>query len=218
MATPRFRRPIKVGMRKVESESISSILNLEPTLSKRSATHESDPEKSAQSSESMPEQDAVVADLAALEAELERMGKERESLHGQLLRTMADMQNYKRRVEQERAQAQLRASESLIKELLPVLDSFDRTIASLESGATAASMSEGIRSVEKQLRTVLQNRKLQRIATVGETFDPNLHEAILIEAESDKKEGTIVEELEAGYMLGDQVVRPARVKVSKGIS
>ena len=187
-------------------------------MSKRSAMHESKPENSAQSTDAMPEQEAVVADLAALEGELDRMAMERESLHGQLLRTMADMQNYKRRVEQERTQFHLRASEALIKELLPVLDSFDRTMASLESGANAASMREGIRSVEKQLRTVLNNRKLMRIATVGEAFDPNLHEAILIDTESDAREGTIVEEREAGYKLGDQILRPARVKVAKGIS
>ena len=164
----------------------------------------------------MPEQDAVVADLAALEGELERMANEREALHGQLLRTMADMQNYKRRVEQERAQIQLRASEGVLKELLPILDSFDRTIASIDSGASPGSMIEGIRSVEKQLRTVLEARKLKRVPTVGQAFDPTLHEAILIDPDSEQPEGTIVEELEAGYILGDQVLRPARVKVAKG--
>lgn len=194
--------------------SFSLFLNLEQDLSKRVTTQENDPESS--SPDHMPEQDAVVADLAALEGELDRMAKERESLHGQLLRTMADMQNYKRRVEQDRAQTQLRASEGLLKELLPILDSFDRTVASIESGASPVSMVEGIKSVEKQLRTVLEGRKLKRIPTVGQIFDPVLHEAILVDAESDQPEGTIVEELDAGYTLADQVLRPARVKVSKG--
>jgi len=187
-------------------------------LSKRVPTHENDPDSpSSSAADQMPEQDAVVADLTALESELERMAKERESLHGQLLRTMADMQNYKRRVEQDRAQTQLRASEGLLKELLPILDSFDRTIASIDSGASPISMVEGIKGVERQLRTILEGRKLKKIPTVGQLFDPVLHEAILVDAESSEPEGTIVEELEAGYTLADQVLRPARVKVAKGI-
>jgi molecular chaperone GrpE len=164
----------------------------------------------------MPEQDAVAADLTALEAEIEKIARERETLHEQLLRTMADMQNYKRRVEQERQQIQLRATEALLRDLLPVLDSFDRTIASIHAGASPVSVMEGAKSVDRQLRGVLESRKLKRIASKGEMFDPALHEAILVDPDSELPQGTIVEELEAGYLLGDQVLRPARVKVAKG--
>jgi molecular chaperone GrpE len=160
---------------------------------------------------------AVAADIAELESKLAKMAHDRESLHDQLLRTVADMQNFKRRVEQERSAVQLRATESLLRDLLPVLDSFERTLKAAELGASPESMAEGIRGVDRQLRSVLENRRLSRIAATGEKFDPALHDAILIDSESDQPEGTVVEELEAGYKLGDQVVRPARVRVAKGV-
>ena len=175
-------------------------------------------EMSAGVPENSPEQDALVADLQRLEQNLEQMAKEREGLHEQLLRTMADMQNYKRRVEQERVALQTRATEALLKDLLPVLDSFDRTLAAASNGASPESMAEGVRGVDRQLRTVLESRKLTRIPSVGLHFDPELHDAILIDPSSDQPEGTIVEELEAGYRLGDSVLRPARVRVAKGLA
>mgnify|MGYP000882931812 CR=1 FL=1 len=165
----------------------------------------------------LAEAQAVVESFRQLESELDRIAKEKESLHEQLLRTMADMQNYKRRVEQERQAIQLRAAEGVVRDLLPVLDSFDRTLAAAAKGASLESMLEGVKGVDRQLRSVLEARRLSRVATVGEKFDENVHEAILVDAESDLPEGTIVEELEAGYRLGDQVLRPARVKVAKGL-
>jgi molecular chaperone GrpE len=169
------------------------------------------------SAETSPEQAALTADIAELEAKLEKMAQDRESLHDQLLRTMADMQNFRRRVESERGQIQLRASEALLRDLLPVLDTFDRTLKAAEVGASAESMAEGIRGVDRQLRSILENRRLTRIAAAGQHFDPALHDAVLVDQVSDQPEGTIVEELEAGYMLGDQVLRPASVKVAKGV-
>lgn len=163
------------------------------------------------------EHDAVAADIAELEAKLEKMAQDRESLHDQLLRTIADMQNYKRRVEQDRGLIQVRATESLLKDLLPVLDSFERTLKAAESGASPQSMADGIRGVDRQLRALLEGRRLTRIPAAGQKFDPALHDAILVDAESELPEGTIVEELETGYLLGDQVLRPARVRVAKGV-
>lgn len=165
----------------------------------------------------LPDPEVVVEAFRGLEAELERIAGEKDALHEQLLRTMADMQNYKRRVEQDRQALQLRATESLLNDLLPVLDSFDRTLAAAQKGASLESMVEGIMGVDRQLRTTLEARRLSRVATVGHKFDENVHEAILVDPDSEAPEGTIVDELEAGYRLGDIVLRPARVKVSKGL-
>jgi len=191
-------------------------------LSKRGATSnlnsKTKKHEAEQEGEISPEQAALNADITELETKLEKMAHDRESLHEQLLRTMADMQNYKRRVEQERASIQLRATESLLKDLLPVLDSFDRTLKAAQGGASLESMTEGIRGVDRQLRHTLDSRRLSRMEVVGKPFDPLLHDAVLVDAESDQPEGTIVEELEAGYTLGDQVLRPARVRVAKGIA
>ncbi len=165
-----------------------------------------------------PEQDALLADLKRLEVDLQRIADERESLQSQLLRTVADMQNYKKRVELERQALRIRATEDLLRDLLPVLDSFERTVAAAESGASSESMAEGIKGVERLLRSALESRSLKRVPSMGQHFDPNVHEALAVVAESDQPEGTIVEELEAGYTLGGQVIRPARVKVAKGLS
>ena len=168
--------------------------------------------------ENSPEHAALTADIAELEAKLGKMAQDRESLHDQLLRTMADMQNYRRRVESERGQIQLRATEALLRDLLPILDTLDRTLRAAEAGASSESMAEGIKGVDRQLRSVLERSRLTRIASAGKQFDPALHYAVLVDQESDQPEGMIVEELEAGYLLGDQVLRPARVKVAKGIA
>jgi molecular chaperone GrpE len=193
-------------------------------LPKRVPTSHTDPEDPTrepshepQESEPMPEQEAVVADLKALETELERMASERETLHSQLLRTMADMQNYKRRVEQEREQTRQRASEALLSELLPALDSFERTLQAAEGGASREALLEGVKGVHRQLWTSLERRKLERIPSVGAAFDPNLHDAIMIAPDAQEPEGTILEEFESGYTLNGQVLRPARVKVAKGV-
>lgn len=190
-------------------------------MAKRGAAPETESKKKIENVEdsSAPDLDpeTVLNAFRGLERELEKIGKEKETLHDQLLRTMADMQNFKRRVEQERQALQLRATEGLLRDLLPVLDSFDRTLSAAQSGASLDSMKEGVRGVDRQLRGILEGRRLSRISTVGGSFDERLHEAILVDMESEQPVGTIVEELEAGYLLGEQVLRPARVKVAKGL-
>lgn len=166
----------------------------------------------------MPEQEALVADFQRLEEDLQRLSNERESLHNQLLRTIADMQNYKSRVEQERQALRVRATEDLLRDLLPILDSFERTARAAEAGASAESIAEGVRGVEKLLRSKLESRSLKQVPAMGAHFDPAIHDAIAVVADSEEPAGTIVEVLENGYTLGGQVIRPARVKVAKGLS
>lgn len=146
----------------------------------------------------------------------ELLTQELNDLKDQLLRTMADFQNFRKRAQQDKQLTQRLATEDLIRDLLPILDNFDRTVAAAGQGATMESLLEGVGLVHRQMLTILSQRNLERIKTTGEIFDPEFHEAIATEPNPDVPEGTIIAELEAGYRLGDRTVRPARVRVARG--
>jgi molecular chaperone GrpE len=154
-------------------------------------------------------------ELERLKELVQELSAEREGLRDQLLRALADMQNLRKRAQLERAATQRFATESLIRELLPVLDNFERTIAAMESGASFESLVEGVKSVDRQLRSVLEGQALSRISAQGESFDPAVHEAVAAHETRELPEGTVVEELEPGYRIADTVIRPAKVRVSK---
>lgn len=156
----------------------------------------------------------VEEDLRALQDVIARLTTERDQAQDQALRTMADFQNYRKRNQSEAAQLRQFATENLVVELLPVLDNFQRTVAHLESGASVEAALTGVKAVERQLRTVLESQNVRKIDSVGQPFDPEIHEAIGMET-SDLPDNTVTTEVEAGYRMGDKVIRPARVKVAK---
>ena len=131
------------------------------------------------------------------------------------LRVMAEFQNYRKRNQAEVALLRALATEAFVTDLLPVLDNFERTIAHLDAGATVESLLGGIKAVERQLRSVLEGQRVSRIPAVGQPFDPALHEAVASE-ESELPAETVLEEIQPGYRMGEKVIRPAIVKVSKG--
>ncbi len=140
---------------------------------------------------------------------------ERDQLRDQLLRSVADLQTFRRRALAEKDEIRKYGMQDLVELLLPVLDNFERTVRSLESGADSESVMQGVGMIEKQLRTVLEGSSVQRIIAVGQHFDPSLHEAVELVPSSDMEPGTIVEELSPGYRIHDRVIRPARVKVTQ---
>ncbi len=131
------------------------------------------------------------------------------------LRALADYQNLNRRAREEKEALRRFATENLVSALLPVLDNFERTINHLQAGADPEKMLSGVRIVEKQLRQILEGQNLRRIDVLGQLFDPDLHDAISMEASEEHEDDTIIAEIEAGYRMGDKVIRPARVKVVK---
>ena len=147
--------------------------------------------------------------------DFEKLSEDYQELQNQLLRTVADMQNMRKRFQQEAHQTRIFATEDLVRELLPILDSFERTIQSAEQGASAESVLEGIRAVDRQMRSALERRGVTRVKAHGEPFDPDVHEAIGTEETHEHPEGTVTGEVEAGYKMAEKVIRPARVRVSK---
>jgi len=153
--------------------------------------------------------------LAALQAQIETMTQERATLYDQLLRRQAEFENYRRRVDRERSETYTRARAEVLLELLPVIDNFERALASLEnSGGDAESLRHGVELIHKQFKDALTKFGLEPVESVGQTFDPHVHEAVTIEPTDKHKENTIIEEFQRGYKLGEKLLRPAKVKVA----
>jgi molecular chaperone GrpE len=128
-----------------------------------------------------------------------------------LKRLAADFENYKKRTAREQAALSARATEGLVKELLPIVDDLERALQAAEEHEEA-KLEEGVRLVHRQLTSALEREGLAEIETNGK-FDPHVHEALLSQP-SDDDEGSVLEVLQKGYRLGDRVLRPARVVVA----
>lgn len=129
-----------------------------------------------------------------------------------LQRERADAANIRRRHEAELTGLRGRVKASVIHDLLPVIDNFERALKHVPKELQNSDYIKGIQSIVKQFEKTLAEMGVERIKTVGEHFDPHLHEAVGME-EGDGKHEIVSEELQAGYKLGDQVIRHAMVKV-----
>jgi molecular chaperone GrpE len=147
---------------------------------------------------------------------LEVAKAEAQKFRDQLLRTAADFDNYRKRARREAEDAQRRGKEGVLKELLPVFDNLERAATSAETAADAKSVAEGIRMVLRQFSSTLDRIGIQRVAAVGQPFDPGLHEAIQHIDSNEHEAGRVAAEVQAGYQMGEHLVRAALVVVSKG--
>jgi molecular chaperone GrpE len=139
--------------------------------------------------------------------------RERDDYLDALRRLKAEFDNYRKRVAREQGDLVARASERLVKQLLPVLDDFERTLEAAERHE-AAQLEDGVRLVHRGLADALQREGLVEVETDG-PFDPHTQEALLSQP-SEAAEGTVIQVLQKGYRLGDRVLRPARVVISAG--
>jgi molecular chaperone GrpE len=155
-----------------------------------------------------------VEDEAAPESELEALARERDEYLETLQRTAAEFDNYRKRVQRDQASLVARAGERLVRELLPVLDDLERALEAAEEHEEA-KLEEGVRLVHRSLADALRREGLEEIAADGR-FDPHVHEALLTQP-SEEEEGSVIQVLQKGYMLGDHVLRPARVVVAAPI-
>lgn len=131
------------------------------------------------------------------------------------LRLRADFDNLKRRSQLDReAQAKYRA-QTLLTDLLPVLDNFERALSVEATSEEAQNMKKGIDMVYRSLVEATTKEGLKIIATEGEVFDPNIHQAVMQESNPEQESGIVLQELQRGYQLKDRVLRPAMVKVNE---
>lgn len=146
------------------------------------------------------------------DAEIEKLKAELEAKNDLLLRTAAEFDNFKKRTERERLSIAEFAKANVIKELLPILDNIDRA-AALED-KTSADYIKGIELIVKQLEGLSLNLGISEVAQVGDTFDPNCHEAVMHTMDENLGENVIAQVLQKGYKIGDTVIRPAMVSVA----
>ena len=135
-----------------------------------------------------------------------------EELKNTLVRLQADFNNYRNRVNKEKQSLVKYATEGMITDILSVLDNFDRALG--PESEDESEYNKGFRLIRKELFDILQKNGLEVIESDGKVFDPNLHNAVVME-ESDLGEGIVIETLQTGYKVGDKVIRPSYVKVSK---
>lgn len=168
-----------------------------------------------QSPDLTPELSPQEQELAQLRDKVAKLEAKLAEARDEMLRAVADLQNVRRRTELDARQARETAAAEIAAKLLPVLDNFERTMAAAEAGASLEAVLEGVALIDRQMREVLEHHNVRPILALGQSFDPTLHEAVLDE-HSEHEEGTVIGEIEKGYLIGDKVLRPAKVKVSKG--
>ncbi|MDX6695717.1 MAG: molecular chaperone GrpE [Blastocatellia bacterium] len=196
----------------------------DPTSASREAAAQSDSGGSSAADDSS-RQDAgaakgpALAELLATRSELKRVEAERTELKETLARRQADFENYRKRIERERADTYNRVVGDVVSKLLPVLDNLRRALDA-EASMEAAESDEfrhflnGVELIDKQLQDVLEGLGLQPVEAVGQPFDPHIHEAVATEPSVDYEPDTVVQELARGYRLGEKLLRPAIVKVA----
>lgn len=146
------------------------------------------------------------------EKEKKQKKDELKELRETLQRVQAEFENYRKRIEKEKDEFTIYASSKLIAEILPILDSFE---IALKNTSNQEDFVKGTEMIYSQFFSVLERIGLKPINAEGEKFDPYFHEALMQE-ESDDDEGTVIEVFQKGYMLGENVLRHSKVKVSKG--
>jgi len=166
-------------------------------------------------------QDAVVDEGAQLGAELNALLLENADMRDRLLRTMADMENLRRRTEREKTDTARYAISNFARDVLTVGDNLKRTIQHVPAEAAAQdpalkSFLEGVEITERELLNVLERHGVTQIEPLGQRFDPNCHQAMYEVQNAEVPDGTVVDVIQSGYMIGDRCLRPALVAIAKG--
>jgi len=146
--------------------------------------------------------------------QLEDARRELQDKQDRLLRALAEADNVRRRAQREREDYLKYANESLVRDLVPVLDNLDRALGAARAAGNAANVVEGVELIQRELLKVLERAGVTRYSAVGERFDPTRHEAISRVVSVEQPPGTVVHEIGPGYLLNGRVVRAALVAVA----
>lgn len=162
---------------------------------------------------------AAQAEVSILEEEVARLKGERQELIDQMARRQADFDNYRKRLERERAETYGRVAADVASELLPVVDNLRRALEAEASSAAGESEEfrnflRGVELIARQLNGVLEQLGVQEVEAVGRPFDPHFHEAVATEQTDEHEPDTVTQEIQRGYRIGERLLRPAMVKVA----
>jgi len=147
-------------------------------------------------------------------AEVAALIEEKNTLYDRLLRLAAEFENYRKRVERERERWLEEARAEVLTEFLPIIDNFKRALESAKVLGNRESVLQGLDLIYNQFKAVLARFGVTALETIGQPFDPMFHEAVSVEPTDEYEENTIIDEYEQGYVMGDKLLRPARVKVA----
>lgn len=171
---------------------------------------EAEPEREARS-EPHPETGVAISDESAT-VEIDKLQAELDHVRDVYLRKLAEFDNFRKRVEREREDLRQAALEDFIRELLPVIDNFDRALQ--HAGDDSGAFQQGVEMIAKQLHDTLERKGIKEIDPLGQPFDPEVHEAVQRVEGRDEPPGTVVFVMLKGYTRGDRLIRPALVGVA----
>jgi molecular chaperone GrpE len=164
--------------------------------------------------ETQPNGDDAIAHQT--QEELERLQQELSEAQNQVLRAQAELDNVRKRMRREMEDERRFAAGSLLRDLFPALDNLQRAVEAAEKTEEGAGLVQGVKMVVQQIAQALEQHGCRRIPSVGETFDPHVHEAISQLPSNDQPAGVVLLEAQPGYQLHDRVLRPAQVIISSG--
>lgn len=160
------------------------------------------------------EQEGEASSQDPADSPLEALRKEKDALQDRLLRTAAEFDNYRKRIDRDRRDQADAATADALADLLPIIDDVERALKA-PTGGDIEGFRKGVELIHQQMLELLRKRGVKPIDAVGADFDPRYHQAVVQEASADHREGEVMEEFARGYLLGDRLLRPAMVKVAK---
>ncbi|MED4353526.1 nucleotide exchange factor GrpE [Schinkia azotoformans] len=160
-------------------------------------------------------QEEEVNEVSPEQLEIQRLQQELDDRQSRLLRLQADLENFRRRVRLDQEAAAKYRAQSLIENILPALDNFDRALNIEAKEEETLQLLKGVEMVHRQLLDALKTEGLDIIDAVGKEFDPNFHQAVMQVEDSNYESNIVVDELQKGYILKDRVIRPTMVKVNQ---
>ncbi|EEK48807.1 hypothetical protein bcere0002_41780 [Bacillus cereus ATCC 10876] len=155
------------------------------------------------------------SEAALLQEKVDELQAKLTETEGRTLRLQADFENYKRRVQMDKQAAEKYRAQSLVSDILPALDNFERAMQVEATDEQTKSLLQGMEMVHRQLLEALTKEGVEVIEAVGKQFDPNEHQAIMQVEDSEFESNAVVEEFQKGYKLKDRVIRPSMVKVNQ---
>ena len=174
-------------------------------------------EDAAEGSEEEAPEEAAAADAAmqeeieALKGQVDGLNKDLQEKKDRLLRLQADFDNFRRRSAKEREEISAVVTQNFCKDMLPLLDNFERAMAAETKDVEA--FQKGVEMIVTQFQEILKKNGLEHIEAVGQKFDPNFHQAVMRVEDPEKEDDTVAQELQKGYMVKGRVIRPSMVQV-----
>ena len=153
-----------------------------------------------------------------IQDQMQRLKAERDKYKDIALRSVADLDNYRKRMAREKDDAIRFANANFLERLIPILDNFELGLQAAKASGGQSAVVDGMSMVSRQLQDFLSSCGVETIDAIGQVFNPNIHEAIAQEENADIEEGHVIRQVRKGYRLKDRLIRPANVVVSKGVS